>query len=287
MDRSLLTRLFGFPATLVHGDPLVLDRWLWLKSRLPRTRNGERVIDVGCGTGAFSIGAARRGYDTLGVSWDERNQRVAAERAKICEASSAKFEVLDVRKLHERADFVGAFDVAINFENIEHVLDDRKLMRDVAACLKPGGRLLLTTPYLLYRSITDSDQGPFSKTEDGWHVRRGYSKAMLTELCDDAGLVVEEFSFCSGLLSQKLNTVQRYATKIHPLLGWAAILPFRPFPPLLDGIVGSATHWPAYSICLDAYKPRFTAPLSAEEQKGLGANSLPPGQQGRPEAELS
>ena len=55
------------------------------------------MIDVGCGTGAFSIGAALRGYDTLGLSWDERNQSVAGGRAEICKANTAKFEVLDVR----------------------------------------------------------------------------------------------------------------------------------------------------------------------------------------------
>src|SRR5258708_2658920 len=84
MDKSLLTKIIGFPATLIHGDTLILDRWLWLKTRLPETGNGEKLLDIGCGTGAFSIGAALRGYEALGLSWDKRNQQVAGERAKIC-----------------------------------------------------------------------------------------------------------------------------------------------------------------------------------------------------------
>jgi SAM-dependent methyltransferase len=257
MDKSLLTKMLGFPATLIHGDTLVLDRWRWLRVRLPVTRNGERLLDVGCGTGAFSIGASLRGYDVLGLSWDERNQAVAGERATICKASSAKFEVYDVRNLGARDDLYEKYDFAICFENIEHVIDDRKLMGDIAACLKPGGHLLLTTPYYLYRPMTSGDSGPFSTTEDGGHVRRGYTMGMLEELCSHAGLVPERFSYCSGFLSQKLTTALRVLSRIHPLFGWIMVLPFRPLPLALDKPLTALIQWPYYSICLEAYKPRY------------------------------
>ena len=257
MNRSLLVKIFGFPATLIHGNLAVLDRWLWLKSRLPKTRNGETLLDVGCGTGAFSIGAARRGYECLGLSWDERNQTIAGERAKLSKADQAKFEILDVRRLDDRKDLIGRFDTAICFENIEHIIDDRKLLRDIAACLKPGGRLLLTTPYLLYRPVTAGDMGPFQKTEEGWHVRRGYNRAMLSELCQHAGLTVEEFAGCTGFLSQKLCWLMATLEDVHPLIGWGVILPFRILPPVFDSIINRMTRYPYYSICMEAYKPRY------------------------------
>jgi len=257
MDQSILVKLFGFPATLIHGDTLVLDRWNWLKSRLPATNNGESLIDIGCGTGAFTIGAGLRGYCSLGLSWDTRNQNVAAQRASICKASSVRFEVQDVRDLGTRADLSSSFDVAICFENIEHILDDRKLMIDIAGCLKPGGRLLLTSPYLLYKPISSLDKGPFSKVEDGWHVRRGYTKGMLQELCSEAGLIVEEFSFTSGIASQKITSLIRSISRISHILAWLVTLPLRMLPPLLDGVLTPLTQWPFYSICLAAYKPRF------------------------------
>jgi len=259
MDKSILVRIFGFSATLIHGDPMVLDRWLWLKRRLPKTNNGERLIDIGCGSGAFSIGAALRGYESLGLSWDERNQSVARQRAKVCRADTAEFEVLDVRELDGRADLLAKYDVAICFENVEHIIDDRKLICDIAACLRPGGRLLLTTPHALFRAISSSsgENGPFSAVEDGAHVRRGYSKSMLAELCQTAGLAVEEVSYCGGFLSQKVASLDRMLGRIHPLLGWISILPLRVFPPLLDKPIHGLTAWPYYSICLEAYKPRF------------------------------
>lgn len=257
INKSSLIEIVGHPATLVHGDTLVLDRWQWLKSKLPITRNREKLIDIGCGTGAFSIGAALRGYEALGLSWDERNQDVANERAKICRADLAKFEVLDVRALDSRDDLFGQFDVVICCENIEHIIDDRKLMRDMASCLKPGGRLLLTAPYLLYRAITPGDNGPFKKIESGWHVRRGYSKAMLRELCEEAGLTVEEISSCSGFLSQKITACLRIGNRLNPLLSWALTFPFRLIPPFFDKPITDFLNWPYFSICLEAYKPRY------------------------------
>src|SRR5690242_7053396 len=90
-------RLVRWPAPVLHADPGVLDRWLWLKHRLPRASGDRALLDAGCGSGAFTIGAALRGYNSLGISWDGRNQQVAAKRAEVCRADRARFQVLDLR----------------------------------------------------------------------------------------------------------------------------------------------------------------------------------------------
>ncbi|MBF0177098.1 MAG: methyltransferase domain-containing protein [Magnetococcales bacterium] len=258
MDKSLLVRILGFPVLLLHGDLLVLDRWRWLRRHLPRRTGKDLLLDVGCGNGAFSIGAARLGYLALGLSWDQRNQQVASDRAHMCHAPGASFEIQDIRFLAERRDLRQKFHVAICLEAIEHVLDDRRLMQAMAECLQPGGRLLLTAPFLNYRAISPSDNGPFSDVEDGWHVRRGYSSAMLIELCQHAGLITEEISYCGGFLSQKMTWAFRLLSRNHPLLVWGLTLPLRLLPPLLDPLLGRLTGWPPFSIGLVAYKPRFS-----------------------------
>jgi SAM-dependent methyltransferase len=258
MDNNTLVKLVGFPATLIHGDTLVLDRWIWLRKRLPRTMDTQRLLDVGCGSGAFTIGAARRGYAALGLSFDERNNHVASERALMCRASNARFRVCDVRHLDKESDLIGQFDVIVCLETIEHILDDRKLMHDMEHCLRPGGRLLLTTPYYFYRAITRSDNGPFPTVETGWHVRRGYTTAMLTELCQIAGLTVQEISYCSGFVSQKITWLMRTISKFSLRFGWLSVLPLRVLPLMLDRMITVLTRWPYFSICLEAYKPRFS-----------------------------
>ena len=257
IDKSLLVKIFGHPATLIHHDLTVLDRWLWIKNYLPKTNNKEALIDIGCGTGAFTIGASLRGYQALGLSWDDRNQKVATERAKICHASTATFEIQDVRFLHERKDLFGKFEVAICSENIEHILDDKKLLKDIVTCLKPGGCLLLTAPYYHLKAISDGDNGPWSKLEDGGHVRRGYTKTMLQELSESVDLKIEQISFCTGFFSQKITRLYRVLSKIHPLLSWLVVVPLRILPLIFDKMITKIFKWPALSICIEAYKPRF------------------------------
>jgi SAM-dependent methyltransferase len=152
------------------------------------------------------------------------------------------------------------FDVAICFENIEHILDDRKLVHDIAGCLKPGGQLLLTTPSYYYRAVAADGLGPFSRVEDGGHVRRGYTAAMLKELCAVEGLVVDEIGYCSGFFSQKVTAILYVVRPF--ILGWILVLPLRILPILFDAAISKIAGWPPYSICMVAYKPRF--PSDAE-----------------------
>lgn len=256
LDRHLLVRLFGFRGALLHGDSMTSDRWRFLRRRLPRTRNGETLLDAGCGSGTFTLGAARRGYRSMGLSWDERNQATANARAQICGVPETSFPVQDLRTLDLRDDLKERFDFIINCENIEHILDDRKVMRDLAACLKPGGRLLFTAPYYFYKPLSVEDQGPFSEVEDGGHVRRGYTEAMLRELCDHAGLVIEEITTCSGFVSQRLTRMHRFFGRY----GSAAIMPFRFLAAIFDPPISALFSVKGYSICMMAYKPRFAAP---------------------------
>jgi SAM-dependent methyltransferase len=263
---SLLVRIFGWRATLHHGDALVWDRWRWIKRRLRRTENGERLLDVGCGSGAFTIGTARLGYNSLGLSWDARNQGVAEERARIGNAPKARFEICDVRVLDEKPHLKGQFDIIVCTENIEHIVDDFRLVRAMADCLKPGGRLLLTSPHLRRIPQHSMDWGPFPTTEDGRHVRRGYNGAMVRELCEHAGLAVEEISTISGPISQLHAWLLWQVGRIHPLVGWLVSLPLRPLPPLLDPLLTRAFGFPPFCIGLEAYKPRQPA-VRAQAQR--------------------
>jgi 2-polyprenyl-3-methyl-5-hydroxy-6-metoxy-1,4-benzoquinol methylase len=250
-----LVRMLGFPATLIHGDTLMMDRWRWLKESLPVVPDGsQRLLDVGCGSGAYTIGTARRGYRALGLSWDQRNQRVAQERAVICKAPLAEFDIQDVRYLDECSSLRETFDVVVCFENIEHILNDKKLMIDMTRCLKKNGTLFLTTPNFHFIPVTKLDYTPISQVEDGGHVRRGYTPEMLTDLCNSAGLKVRRIEYLSGFFSQKVTALLRIASRVSYPFGWALVLPLRILPPLFDPLLSKVSRWPGYSIALVAQK---------------------------------
>ena len=258
MFNSLLVRIFGFQATLQHGDALVWDRWRWLRGRLRYTENDEQLLDVGCGSGAFAIGLAKQGYNTLGLSWDQRNQDIAEQRAQICGAKRAKFEICDVRELDTHAQYVDRFDVVTCTENIEHIIDDHRLVLAISKCMKPGGRLLLTTPWIGAIGQSFMEYGPFPDFEDGRHVRRGYSRSMLRELFEEAGLVIEDISFVSGPISQLHAWLLYRIGKItHPGFAWFCVLPLRPLPPLFDKLLMRMFGFPPFSIAVEAYKPKY------------------------------
>lgn len=64
----------------------------------------------------------------------------------------------------------GAFDFVVCFQVIEHIKNDRLFVANLAELLKPGGRLLLTTPH-----------APMSLTRNPFHVRE-YEYAELEAL---------------------------------------------------------------------------------------------------------
>jgi SAM-dependent methyltransferase len=251
--RNTLVRLLGWRATVLQGDPTVIDRWRWLKRHL---KPGPlRTLDAGCGTGAYTLYAAKIGNSAVGVSFDPAQITRARARAAILGISSIEFREGDLRKLDESATSLGTFDQIIVFETIEHIKNDQKLVDDLAALLKPGGVILLTAPYAHHRALWGEK---LSEIEDGGHVRWGYTHEELRAIFERAGLKVVAEEYVSGLVSQKLASLQFGLGRLNPHSAWGLTFPLRVLHPL-DGPLTRLTSYPHLSVGVVGCKPAASA----------------------------
>jgi len=246
---DLMMRVLGWRSLLIHGDPCVLDRWLWLR---PRLRGGPlRTLDAGCGNGAFSIYAAREGNEVLATSFSERELEDARRRTELLGLHGVEFEVLDLREIEQRRHELGSFDQIICLETIEHLSDDRGLLASLAGLLRPGGRVLLSTPYEGHRPLYSEERHP-SPVEDGSHVRYGYTPEQLRGLALEAGLEPEQLGFVSGVVSQRLtNLMRRLTRRLGRMPAWALMLPLRPLV-VLDRPLTRLLGYPYLSVAMVA-----------------------------------
>lgn len=125
----------AFYGPLVASPTYYSEKWEhgWVHSRIA---DGARVLDVGCGRGAF-LSPLRARATTTGIELDAGAAAAAAARG---------IEVLrePVAALAARA--ARRFDVVTSFHVLEHVEDPLAFARGLAALVRPGGDLYLATP---------------------------------------------------------------------------------------------------------------------------------------------
>ena len=96
-----------------------------------------KLLEVGCGRGRFLERMRRAGWQVQGTEFDP----AAAERVRA--KYGLQIDVGDLAALHYPAD---AYDAIAMSQVIEHVHDPRALLEECRRVLRPGGRLVLSTP---------------------------------------------------------------------------------------------------------------------------------------------
>jgi len=142
-----------------------------------------RIFDVGCGNGSMTARLSAAGYSVIGIDSSDGGITLAQQahphlEFRLCSAYS-------LPEIGERADAVVASEV------IEHLMQPRVFLENLHSILKPGGTLVLTTPYHGYLknlvlSLTNSWDRHFSVEWEGGHVKF-FSEKSLSQMAQKAG----------------------------------------------------------------------------------------------------
>jgi SAM-dependent methyltransferase len=115
------------------------DGALRLRFALDNVGPEDRILDLGSGAGDLTAELDRAGTRALGVEVAE-----AAVRRAHARHPGLEFRLAPIDGALPLAD--GEVDVVWSSEVIEHVADTARWLSEIRRVLRPGGRLLLTTP---------------------------------------------------------------------------------------------------------------------------------------------
>jgi len=102
--------------------------------------SGQRVLDVGCGVGMYTVAFLRETRLVFGIEVEYERALEARERAAgVVQAPGERVPFPDA-----------AFDVVFSHEVLEHVADDRACVAEMVRVVRPGGRIVIFVPNRRY-----------------------------------------------------------------------------------------------------------------------------------------
>ena len=148
------------------------DFWSKVKTKLILGLvEGKNFLDVGCGAGQLDKIMLEKGYDVTVIDSDEKAIEIAKKKGLVGFTAD-----ISSWKTDEKFDCVIASDV------LEHIDDDRFVLRRIHAMLKPGGCLVLNVPS--YKFL-------FGQHDVSLGHKRRYSDSELKAKLEASGFEVE------------------------------------------------------------------------------------------------
>lgn len=99
-------------------------------------RKTNKILDIGCGSGAILDQAKKRGWETYGTEFSDDAVSLCQERGHQMHQG-----VLNPSNYH-----VEDFDIIVSTEVVEHIANHQEEIPNMAKLLRRGGFLYLTTP---------------------------------------------------------------------------------------------------------------------------------------------
>ncbi|MET0132964.1 MAG: methyltransferase domain-containing protein [Kibdelosporangium sp.] len=157
---------------------------------------GQRVLDVGCGTGQPAISLAKAtGADVVGITVSEEQVLAANELSKAEGLTDrVRFQLADAMELPFEAD---SFDAAWLFESPPHMPDRVSVFKQVARVVRPGG-LIALTDFVQIAPMSDDERVKAAEVMESFHLGNFHSLERYPDLIREAGLQVVEVNDISA-----------------------------------------------------------------------------------------
>lgn len=188
--QPLLRRLFY---TMLGA--LFLRNW-YIRRELNRLRSTKPkwdIFDAGSGFGQFSYKMAKTFPNAKVYSIDVKEEQIedCTWFSKAVGQSNVMFEIGDLVQYVKP----NSYDLILNTDVLEHVLEDEKMLANFFASLKKDGYLIATTPAST-EGAAQYAEGDISVI--GEHVREGYTRQEFIDKATRAGFVIERLDATYG-----------------------------------------------------------------------------------------
>lgn len=143
-------------------------RWLKLVQSVAEKHNANRILELGCGTGALCIPLSEKGFVVTGIDFSEKMLKKAKQSSLW--NGNCKFLKKDIRNFC----FQKKFGLAVSVDTINHILSEQDLLRafkSVQKSLSGKGVFLfdvLTEKYARAMSAKESFGGTVGESSFVW-----------------------------------------------------------------------------------------------------------------------
>jgi 2-polyprenyl-3-methyl-5-hydroxy-6-metoxy-1,4-benzoquinol methylase len=162
--------------------------------RLLRELAPRKVIDIGCGNGSLCGLLKQMNYEVRGIEYDQAGCALARQNHPTIPFFNLGVQDDPSPVISEG----GLCDVAVSTEVVEHLFSPHLLPQFAAQVLKPGGHLIVTTPYHGYLknlilSLTNHWDTHHTSLWHGGHIKF-WSRTTLAQLLQENGFAITGFS---------------------------------------------------------------------------------------------
>jgi len=160
----------------------------------------QKICELGCGNGHFARRLAGLGYHLTAIDSSESGIQIA----KSSNASKVDYHCLSIGSTLTEKIGENCYEAVVALEVVEHLYQPADLIQLAQRLLKPGGYLVLTTPYHGYLknliiSLSNQSDNHFNPLWDGGHIKFFSPKTLTRLITREAELRVVRMDFIGRL----------------------------------------------------------------------------------------